>query len=187
MKRNFHEILDFIEFAHKYGISGITFLPMCNQNRSLFHLFENVTESKKDCFELLKLRKKIQDMGENYDIKISDLNPNFVLRHNPSAFFEYYNIKKDDLNNDGNFKCSRYWQRLEVSHHFYTACISSIHKPWDPFFFYSNKTANQPTINDVWNHEKLIQARKYIIDGQFHKVCHHSCPGYFKYKTKGVI
>jgi len=183
MKQNLHEILDFIELAHRYDISKISYQTIKNQ-RFLFYCLENINNNKRRCFDLLKISDKIKDLTDNYDIECVNRIPGDLLYFKPKIFFEYYKIRSSDLNNDRLFKCNRYWQRLDITPEFYNSCCFSIP---NKFTFPNNKDQQNLQIKEIWNSEEFIKTRLLLKEQEYDKVCKISCPTYFNYKTKGVL
>ena len=182
MKRNYHEILDFIELAHKYNITQLSYQAISNQ-RLLFYLKENVTLDKKTCFDLLRCSEEVDDLTNDYNIKCTNRVPGNILRDSPEFFYEYYKINYNDLNDDHLFECNRFWRRLDVTPDFFSTCCFCAPKKYS-IIHYNGEPVK---INDIWNSEQFIKARELMGAHQYEKVCRISCPIFFKFKTKGVI
>jgi MoaA/NifB/PqqE/SkfB family radical SAM enzyme len=186
MRRNFHEILDFIELAHKYNISKVSYNTISKQ-RLLFYSMENVMQNEGSCKKLLDISEKINELASDYKIEVLNKLPSNVFYYKPSLFYDYYNFRENDLNYDEKFECPIFWKRLVVTPNYYTICFNSIQKHWDPIYLNSNNNGHAKKIEDIWNCKKIVEAREFIVNRQFEKVCKLTCPKFFEYRTKGVI
>ncbi len=183
MKRNLDELINFVELAHRYGVSQITYQALNNQ-RKVFYALENVTLNKHICNELLKISEKLCDLSKDYNIKMINKVPGNILKDNPMVFLDYYDVKEQDFNDDQDFSCNKFWKRLDVSPDYYHTCCFSASKK-----YLINTSSSQRTqkIKNVWNSDKFVKGRELIKEHKFSQVCPISCYKYFEYKTKGVI
>jgi MoaA/NifB/PqqE/SkfB family radical SAM enzyme len=183
MRRNMHEILDFMELAHKYDISRVSYQAISNQ-RFAFYNLENVTSVSKHCFKLLKTGEKLRELAEDYEIKLINRIPANILNDSPKFFYEYYNINHSDLNDNGSFKCDINWKKLDISPSFYNTCPYSALAKYAPILYYSGEALK---ISDAWNNKAFIKSRKKMVKKEFDKTCRINCIKFFNHKTKGVI
>lgn len=166
MKRNQHEVIDFLELAHSYGISKVSYQAIWNA-RFMFYFRENVTSTKRSCFKLLKLGEKLQDLSEDYGIDLVYRTAGNIFNEKPEFFYEYHNIGPRDLNDVDGLKCERFWKRLDISPTYFTSCVFSVQRSWEPLQYYSQNKHDAPKMRDIWNCKKLMAARKLIADHQF--------------------
>lgn len=183
MKRNMDELVKFVELAHKYSATQITFQAINNQ-RQAFYALENVTINDNSCYQLLKICEKLQDLADDYKIKLINKLPGNILRDNPMSFFDYYNVKENDFNDDQYFSCNKFWKRLDISPDFYHTCCFSASKKYLIKPYSPQRTQK---INEVWNSEKFVKGRELMKEHKFSQVCPISCYKLFKYKTKSLI
>jgi MoaA/NifB/PqqE/SkfB family radical SAM enzyme len=183
MRKNVHEMLKFVELAHEYNVLKILFQPIQNQ-RKFFYNMENVTSSDLMCSKLLKLSEQVKDLAENYDIKLVNRIPSFILQDKPDFFLNYFKIKKNDLNNNGNFKCPKMWRKVDISPGFVNICPYGVSTDYAPIQYYNG---NKQILNGFWNNNAFVEARKRMTEHRYDDVCKISCLKMFKYKTKGVL
>jgi MoaA/NifB/PqqE/SkfB family radical SAM enzyme len=186
MKRNFHEIIDFLELAHKIGAKKVAYQMMWNA-RFMFYLRENVSNDKNSCSKVLKYGDKLRDLADDYDMEVQYRAAGNLLQNKPNFFFEHYGINQSDLNDDEGFECDQFWKNLDISPNYFTSCVFSAQRKWEPLWYYSQNNQKTPKIIDAWNCEKIQNARKLVASNQFTDTCKLSCPRYFKHKTKNVI
>jgi MoaA/NifB/PqqE/SkfB family radical SAM enzyme len=183
MRRNIHEMEKFVELAHEYNVSKILFQPIQNQ-RKLFYSMESVTNSDIVCSKLLKLSERVRDLAGQYGIKIVNRIPSFILQDKPEFFFNYFKINKNDLNNNGNFRCPKMWRKVDISPGFVNICPYGVSTDYAPIQYYN---VNNEMLNGFWNNDAFVQARQRMIEHRYDDVCKVSCLKLFEYKTKGVL
>lgn len=183
MRMNLHEMNDFMELAHKLNISQVSYQAIGNQ-RLFFYNIEKITSTKKDCHEVLKQCNKLNELSKNYGIKCANRIPGNILWDNPDAFYDFFNIKEKDLNQDTHFECDQFWKRLDISPEFYSTCCFTYNKKYSMIKVKDNSI---PKISEIWNSDQLIRLRKMVSASNYNEICKVSCPKYFAYKTRNLI
>ena len=183
MRRNLHELVQFLELAHQNNVNTISYQTISNQ-RAFFYSLEKVTHSRKDCEQLLKLSVQLQNLADDYKIKLVNRIPANIMNDNPEFFFNYYNINNNDLNNNGDFKCKASWEKLDISPIFYNTCCFSVPAKHAPIYY---NNGDNKKIHEIWNDPIFINARRLMVEGKYNEICRVTCLKFFNYMTNGMI
>jgi MoaA/NifB/PqqE/SkfB family radical SAM enzyme len=165
MKSNYRELDKFPEFCLQYGITSLGFSVLLPDAVP----WENIYAESPDN---LKIKNYLKDEIKNIKAECERYGIYFYCQFYDWLFPEEKNetISGIDIDNKTKIRCFKPWSNLHLEADAYfrpsCECIRDI----------GNLTRN--TIDEIWNGEKMLQYRKYILANQEDKICSDQCKLY---------
>jgi len=184
MKRNFHQIEDMIEFAHKYQFSNLTLFPMQgalpNNEENIFEC-ENNSEILK---ELSDKREHFENLANNHGLYLMNRLPDFKDKENSKknnikkcAENEAVNRSENKSGNNFSLFCTAPFKKiyLDTNNRYLPHCMCFEKKPKE--FNYSDiKYYNsENSIMAKWNSDLMALYRMKILENQQNLICSEDC------------
>ena len=165
MKSNYHQLLDFVEFAKEYGFSSVLLRSVQGNFDSQEKIFNNRDEEALN--QIAKMIVEVENRARRYKIALDNRIPVPGLPY-PEKMQE----KTIDVENrNKKLLCYAPWQRLYVSWdgNVYPDCMCV----WP----YDMGIANvkRASIEDIWNNEGMQLYRKKIRDNDYMDICSPDC------------
>lgn len=184
MKRNFHQIEDMIEFAHKYQFSNLTLFPMQGalpSNEENIFEFENNSEILK---ELSDKREHFENLANNHGLYLMNRLPDFKDKENSKknnikkcAENESVNCSENKSGNNFSLFCTAPFKKiyLDTNNRYLPHCMCFEKKPKE--FNYSDiKYYNsENSIMAKWNSDLMALYRMKILNNQQNLICSSDC------------
>ncbi len=165
MRSNYHQLLDFLEFAKEYGFSTVLFRPVQGNFDSQENIFNNRDE--KSLSQIAEMISEVENRARRYNIALDNRIPAFGLPHPEKNQTKANNIQTDNKK----VLCYAPWLRLYISWdgNVYPDCMCV----WP----YDTGIANvkRDAIKDIWNNEGMQIYRRKIIDNDYMDICSSDC------------
>jgi MoaA/NifB/PqqE/SkfB family radical SAM enzyme len=160
MKSNYHQLLDFIEFAKMHGFYSVLFRPVQGNKDNDENIF---FRADKDALDFIN-----QNIGEaisrakKYNIILDNRIPDLSVRGVSD------NTKSDA---SGSLLCYAPWQRMYISWggNVYPDCMCC----WPLDQGVAN--VDRSPIKDIWNSEGMQLYRKKLIANGYNDICSRDC------------
>ncbi len=166
MKSNYHQLLDFIEFAREYGFSSVLFRPVQGNFDSEENIFYNRDDDALNYMAAINC--SLIEKAREYKIALDNRIP---VPPNSSALDA--NNKNVCMGQDGCKKimCYAPWQRLYISWdgNVYPDCMCV----WPPDDGIAN--VKKASIKDIWNNEGMQFYRRKLLDNSHKDICSPDC------------
>lgn len=176
MKRNYNEILPFIDLAVKYGVDRVSFTIINLQRLNYFR--QNILFNKKHAKELLITAQNIEEKVEEYNIEWVDRIRPAVYKKFPEYMpKELIEPESKRIEEIGRLPCYAFWKNMTIGHKSVSSCCWARKKYRHIPINHTNQS-----ILDIWNGERYKEAREYLSSGKYSKVCDELCPVYIKWK-----
>jgi MoaA/NifB/PqqE/SkfB family radical SAM enzyme len=166
MKSNYHQLLDFIEFAREYDFYSVLFRPVQGNFNSPENIFIN--QDKEALGFINRVMDEVIERAHRYKILVDNRIPysgqNSVQNRDTKD-------KKENKTNNARLLCYAPWQRLYISWdgNVYPDCMCV----WPPDDGIGNVKRN--SINEIWNNEGMQTYRKKIIERNYRDICSQDC------------
>ncbi len=183
---NYHQMKDFVKFAHKYDFDYITITPESN------YLKTGIFNNKND---LAEQYEATANLAEQYNIPLENCMPkynvNSDISYNNAFQNQRHSLKKIQISNNLIDLNKNY----ESDDKYKNICFS----PWQKIFIDSlgfvKVNCNCPSaliigdieqdsIKSIWNNDRVRSLRKQIIDGCAKNFCKIDCLEGFLLKEK---
>lgn len=160
MKSNYHQLVDFIEFAKEYKFASVLLRPVTGNIMSQESIFQNQDEGVLNYIK--KAINEIESRAQKYKIILDNRIPS------PGSSQAE---KKDGKTNGRGLLCYAPWQRLYISWggNVYPDCMCI--RPYNKGIGNVKKNS----IKDIWNNEGMQMYRKKIMDNDYMGLCNPDC------------
>ena len=166
MKSNYHQLLDFVEFAREYGFYSVLLRPVQGNFNSPENIFVNCDQEALGFIN--NNISEVIERSKNYQIILDNRIPYSApgqLKPTPEK------DKKEPRANHLKLLCYAPWQRLYISWdgNVYPDCMCV----WPPDDGIGNVKRN--SINEIWNNEGMQTYRKRMIAYDYRDICSKDC------------
>ena len=162
MKSNYHQLEDFMNFAHEYGFAAVHLISMGGSQSEEENIFSRQENAPLTYLE--GIRDKLEEKARRLNIELLNSLPRMADNSKQCGSSP---CSKEDNSNEPGISCFAPWQQMNLDPgggiRPGCLCLKTV------------GTVFEGRLKDIWNSEAMQFYRQKMIAGEFSAICNSTC------------